>query len=654
MRGLGKPYASEIKALANTYGWATVAPIASLGHALAAVASTPLLIIGSGGSLTAAHFAAALHQKHTGKLAKAVTPLEAASEMADLRDTAVMVLSAGGKNPDILGVLKKAVGYEPARIIVVCSQEKSPLSRLAAEYRSVDVETFNLPTGKDGFLATNSLLAFVILLARAYAGAYSTDFTLPPSLDELSHPDQSHKEFINHLRKACLPLWSRDNLIVLHGTASQAAAFDVESKFTEAALGAVQPADYRNFAHGRHHWLAKRGGATGVLAFTAEDDVEIARRTLRLLPAEIPVTRIDLKGDKITAGIAAMVATLHIVGFAGEANGIDPGRPGVPDFGRKIYNLRALGTGNGLNGAGHRSGESSFIKRKSSGSFTTRPESAETAFWTGAYRDFKSRLCSTSFGAVVCDYDGTLCDGRGRFGALDQEIGAQLSRLLDAGLLVGVATGRGKSIKEVLRASLPERSWSRVIIGYYNGGDIGGLEDDEKPDGTPEVCEALMPAAEALRADHVISNYCDCSFRRMQVTIEPRDPATADTVWNTVQQLVHSSRATGASVLRSSHSIDIIAPGVSKRKLTEYVYQRVDAAGGKSAILCIGDRGQFPGNDFDLLQEPYSLSVDETSTDPATCWNLAPRGYRGVQAADYYLRSLKRARGGGMRFVIPD
>lgn len=651
---MGKPYASELKALTTTYGWATTAPVASLARALASASSTPILIIGSGGSLTAAHFAAALHQKHTGKLAKAVTPLEAASHLADLRDTAVMVLSAGGKNPDVLGILKKAVGYEPARIIVVCSQEKSPLSRLAEEYRSVDVETFNLPSGKDGFLATNSLLAFAILLARAYAGGYSTGFTLPPTLDGLTHPDQSHGEFINVLGKACLPLWSRDNLIVLYGAASQAAAFDVESKFTEAALGAVQPADYRNFAHGRHHWLAKRGGTTGVLAFTAEDDAEIARRTLRLLPAEVPVARIDLKGDKITAGIAALVATLNIVGLAGEAKGIDPGRPGVPDFGRKIYNLRTSSTANGFKGAGHQGSESFFIKRKSGGYFAAGPESAEPSFWLEAYREFTSRLCSTSFGAVVCDYDGTLCDGSGRFGALDREIGEHLARLLAAGLLIGVATGRGKSIKEVLRASLPERSWPRVIVGYYNGGDIGGLEDDGKPDGTPEVCEALIPAAEALRANYVISKFCECSFRRMQITVESKDPAAADTVWNTVQQLVHSSRATGTSVLRSSHSIDIIAPGVSKRKLTEHIYQRVGASGGKSAVLCIGDRGQFPGNDFDLLQEPYSLSVDETSTDPATCWNLAPRGYRGVQAAAYYLRSLRRASGGGVRFVIPD
>lgn len=60
-----------------------------------------------------------------------------------------------------------------------------------------------------------------------------------------------------------------------------------------------------------------------------------------------------------------------------------------------------------------------------------------------------------------------------------------------------------------------------------------------------------------------------------------------------------------------------------------------------SRILCIGDKGRWPGNDFDLLSEPFSLSVDEVSSDPVTCWNLAPAGYRGIQATLYYLDHMR-------------
>lgn len=62
-------------------------------------------------------------------------------------------------------------------------------------------------------------------------------------------------------------------------------------------------------------------------------------------------------------------------------------------------------------------------------------------------------------------------------------------------------------------------------------------------------------------------------------------------------------------------------------------------------ILSIGDKGQWPGNDFDLLANPFSLSVNEVSGDPTTCWNLAPAGHRGVQATLDYLGCFRTNQG---------
>ncbi len=64
--------------------------------------------------------------------------------------------------------------------------------------------------------------------------------------------------------------------------------------------------------------------------------------------------------------------------------------------------------------------------------------------------------------AVVFDYDGTLCDGRDRFGSLNSKIAKELSRLLRAGVVVGIATGRGKSVKKALREAILKRYWQRV------------------------------------------------------------------------------------------------------------------------------------------------------------------------------------------------
>jgi hypothetical protein len=75
--------------------------------------------------------------------------------------------------------------------------------------------------------------------------------------------------------------------------------------------------------------------------------------------------------------------------------------------------------------------------------------------------------------------------------------------------------------------------------------------------------------------------------------------------------------------------------------LVERIRERLS---DKQQILTIGDKGAWPGNDFELLSLPYSLSVDEPSADPRTCWNLAPLGQRGPLAALHYIDALEISR----------
>jgi hypothetical protein len=58
-------------------------------------------------------------------------------------------------------------------------------------------------------------------------------------------------------------------------------------------------------------------------------------------------------------------------------------------------------------------------------------------------------------------------------------------------------------------------------------------------------------------------------------------------------------------------------------------------------VLVIGDRGDYEGNDFEMLSMPYSLSVDGVSRNPETCWNLTPRELHGLDVIKYYLRKIK-------------
>ena len=76
-----------------------------------------------------------------------------------------------------------------------------------------------------------------------------------------------------------------------------------QAHYTEAALGNLQLADYRNFAHGRHHWLAKRSRTGAVLAFISDADRTLAERTLHLIPSDIPQAYIAFDGGPNTVAL---------------------------------------------------------------------------------------------------------------------------------------------------------------------------------------------------------------------------------------------------------------------------------------------------------------------------------------------------------------
>jgi fructoselysine-6-P-deglycase FrlB-like protein len=139
--------------------------------AVRAFCSLPLVTVGSGGSFTTAHFAATLHRDATGKLSTPFTPLEVLGASIDLRANAVLLATAGGRNPDVLGAFRRIAVREPRRLVVFCTSPRTPLALLASNFDYVDFVEIDLPFRKDGFLATNSLLALTVLLTRVYAKA---------------------------------------------------------------------------------------------------------------------------------------------------------------------------------------------------------------------------------------------------------------------------------------------------------------------------------------------------------------------------------------------------------------------------------------------------------------------------------------------------
>lgn len=626
-RTVGKRYLPELEMLPQTYEWAFSAPIGRLTDAVRGMLDYPLLAVGSGGSFTSAVFASFVHQLATGRTASPMTPLEVMLTSVNLRDLAILILTAGGGNPDVLAAFDHVVRHEPRSFGVLCTRLRTPLSRQSKGLSAINVMEFDLPAGKDGFLATNSLLATCVLLTRAYSAATNGRIPdLPTSFSGLIGEGAGVESSLEGLRTQAATLWKRQTLVVLHGPTSRAAAVDLESKFTEAALGNIQIADYRNFAHGRHHWLARYGDESGVIGFVSSEDRQIADKTLRLIPDDVPVLKLQLPDEPVHSALAAIVLALRLVGEAGIARGVDPGKPSIPQFGRKIYHLRAF---NGRQDAQMALSPAAAvcIERKAGRPLPLLHQTGgDLSTWRKAFVEFITSISQTDFNAAIFDYDGTLCGPDERFTILRKEIVSRLRELLKAGIPIGIATGRGCSVRESLRASLEKKAWPRVTVGYYNGGQIGTLADD-LPDNRATAARGLGAAHKAVLANRHLLAIADLEVRQNQMSLSAKAGTRLQDLWELVQHSL--GKDSPLHVYRSDHSVDVLAPHTSKRAVLERVRQQL-APG--AVVLSIGDKGRWPGNDCELLQEPFSLSVDEVSSIPSTCWNLAPPGVRGVEA----------------------
>lgn len=639
MRGAGdetmaRPYAEEMALLAETFDWAAKVKVELLCQAIRTAGLSPLRVVGSGGSLTGAHAMAGLHQRHTGRLATVATPLEVIHEPLDAT-VATWLLSAGGRNADVLAAAKASILREPCQVGVLCGRKASPLAELCRRHPFVDLLLYPPPGGKDGFLATNSLLGFSALLTRAYAAVFGSDAGWQDVVGHLKPLLSDTSPAVETWEAATVPLWTRFTTLVLHGSSTRIGAIDLESKFTEAALGHVQIADYRNFAHGRHHWLAKRSETSGVLALVTGADRVLAERTLDLIPSDVPRARLVFDGGPGAVALAALLAALKITGWAGRAKGIDPGRPGVPEFGRRIYNLRPRSPRRVAGTPRFAPREAVAIARKTGVAPERLATLSDLDRWRNALEVFLVRLRAACFAGVVLDYDGTIVDVRHRSEPAEPEVFSELIRLAETGVRVGIATGRGRSVRRDLQQGLPRTLWPFFTVGYYNGAEIASLEDDSVPDRSENVCETLQPLADALRRQLEIERRVFQDNRAFQITLRT-SVMPVKRLWALVRQVVHATDPSDVTITCSSHSVDVVTAEVSKLN----VVRRLRESVGGGPLLIVGDRGRWPGNDHELLAEPFALGVDEISADPTTCWHLGEPGQRGPTVTLEYLSAL--------------
>src|SRR6266542_105051 len=451
---MGKPFDNELNQLRNTIEWAGNLDVTRIQEIFDRY-NTPVYIIGYGGSLSACYYAANLFVSK-GIFAKAITTLELFYSKETLRKTNLIFISASGKNNDILFGFKTAVRFEPISITTICMRPKTKIGALSIKYSSCQTIELNCPAGKDGFLATNSLIAYYAILYRAIL---KEDISSTYDINE-----QAISNFVKGLKK--------DTAIsVLYDNYSQSVAVDIESKFTEAGLGHILISDYRNFAHGRHHWFDKRK-KSAILALTTPWDEVLCSRTLNLLPDVISKLFISTSLNTYEAAIHLLVQLFFLVEAVGKKMHIDPGKPGVPDYGSKIYNLnysRLINSGKRPKNISPNA-ETAIIRKTMVNKLEDLTKE-DLKFWQKAYKIFTQKLSSTKFGCIILDYDGTICSSQNRFHGLTTEVSSFIINFLKKGLVIGIVSGRGKSLRKDFDKIFTDKTKylkQNVILGYYN------------------------------------------------------------------------------------------------------------------------------------------------------------------------------------------
>ena len=138
-----------------------------------------------------------------------------------------------------------------------------------------------------------------------------------------------------------------DTISVIHDFDGAPAAADLESKMTESGARVIQPADYRNFCHGRHNWLGKHPDNSGVIALISPQSETLAGRILGGLPDEIPVVELRTKHEGVAATLSLLIQSMLAAGALGDQRGIDPGRPGAAHFVGRLHRMGPYEDGDG-------------------------------------------------------------------------------------------------------------------------------------------------------------------------------------------------------------------------------------------------------------------------------------------------------------------
>ncbi len=606
---MGRDYAVEIDALPATYGEAVGRKYSKEDiEAFRATLAHPLVVTGVGGSIAACELAASLHREFTRLPARVASTLQMAEEGV-LQGESCVVMTASGRNKDVLHSFDAAAQTGAAELLIVTANADSPIAQRAEKQGYPHVFDIQCTIRKDGFLATNTLLATCTHVIRCWAEACNLDPTLPATIEALL--GSTFAAARKAAQRQANAVSGRPIFLVLHAGNGSSGAIDFEARINEGGLGTVHLADARMFAHGRHNWLAAHLDEVAVIAFGDQRSRRLLDATLGLLPKKVPQLKLSTTDD--SAGrLRSIISSMLLTESLGHERGVNPGRPIVSNWGRSIYSLGPKG-----------------VSATHEAHAKVPPAPAQ------ALGRQKADRAPHVVKGLVLDVDGTILERRERRRAPPAGIMQELNRLLGEGCIVGFATGRGKSLHhQIFKGHIAEKYASQVVLGYYNGTILQSFSDGDPKLGDPDPLLAQLKVALERHND---PPWFDIEDRPTQLTANARNPGNAMPLGALVQALVHELKlplAFGHSTL----GLDIFPASAGKPRVVEAVAKK---AGIKADdVVRLGDMGAINGNDFPMLNHASGYTVWLTTPHGQAGHLASLPTLRGPQAALVFLRTL--------------
>ena len=287
----------------------------------------PLVAAGSGGSRSAADFAALLYGARGG-MATAMSPYTIHSLSDEALATAkLLLISLGGHNNDVVFAARRGLAVNPRKTALLSLRggDRNDADKLFK--RGGSPLSFIIPIDgtRDCFVSTGTSLAYFALLTRVFQPDVDL---LATYIDAIDSPYRVHHNDGSPISPE--ELRPVKNYIILHGSWGRPVAENLEGKMVESGLACAGVSDYRNYCHGRFIYTSNHLEDSAVVLLVSPREKDIARRTRRFLPPSAKLVIVETPYDAPEASLNLLIRTTEFFRLACETCGVDPVSPANP------------------------------------------------------------------------------------------------------------------------------------------------------------------------------------------------------------------------------------------------------------------------------------------------------------------------------------